>query len=154
MSLKLVFFNMEKGCGFCDKMRPIVAEYADKHPEVEVIYETVKSYNDVPEPFPKAVPLFVAYKDDQVMSVQKGMLPLERLEIAFEPEKIPPDVVPIEKASLLQLMQDEANIIDQLQPMLKQLKKIQAEMKKRRSLVVDDEPCCDGCAEGKGCGGH
>ena len=150
---KIVFFNMKEGCGFCEKMRPIVAEYAKKHPDVEVEDVKLASYNEVPDPFPKAVPLFVAYLDDKVVSVQEGVISAELLELAFQPDKIPPKVIPVERASTLQLMQDEANLMDQVYPLQTQLTKIRAEIQKRRDATKGKEACCDGCASGKGCSG-
>jgi thiol-disulfide isomerase/thioredoxin len=151
----LVFFYREKGCSFCAKMKPVVAEYEKAHPEVAVFhYELGGQPDSITLDLVKNFPTFAAYVDGKLVATQEGVLTVEGLHLTFSPDLIPPKQIPIENASMLMLMTDEANLIDKIYPLKVQLSKVQAEIKKRKSLISGgDEPCCDSCAEGGGCSG-
>jgi thiol-disulfide isomerase/thioredoxin len=150
----LVFFYRELGCSFCDRMKPLMPEYEAAHPEVLLAtYHLGEKPDSITSGLVEKFPTFAAYKDGKFIAKQEGAMPLEQLHLTFDPSKIPPKALPIEKASMLQLMTDEANLIDQLGPQMAHLKKIQKEIKRRKIMLVD-EPCCDSCADSGGsCGG-
>jgi len=148
----LVFFYRESGCSFCDKMKPLVEEYAKEN--VVGMYKLGQSPDSVNAQFPvERFPTFYAFIEGQAVGKQEGAVPYEHLELTFTPEKLPPKQVPIEKASSLQLMTDEANLIDQLAPLRGHLAKIQKEIARRKKLASSGMSCCDSCAEGGECEG-
>jgi thioredoxin-like negative regulator of GroEL len=145
----LFMFHRESGCSQCKTMMPIFEEFAEKNPDIKCARYSLSKPDSVTEKFQfKQVPAFFAFVDGKVVGAQEGVV--VDIGLTFTPEKIAPKQVPVEKATMLQLMTDEANMIDQIAPLMAHLKKIQKEMKKRRSF---DEPCCDSCAAGGGCSG-
>lgn len=151
----LVFFYREKGCSFCTKMKPIVKEYAETN--VVGYYSLGNSPDSVTEGVVERFPTFVAYVNGLAVGKQEGSMSLEQLDLTFTPEKIvraAPQQAPLEisKAPLIQLLTDEANLIDQIGPMRSHLAKIQAEIKRRQKLAMGKVDCCDSCADGGSCG--
>jgi len=76
-------------------------------------------------------PTTITFNQGKAIAGQEGILTVEQLHNTFDPEKL---ITPIEKAPLLKLIQDEANLIDQIAPMMAHLKKLQKEIKRRRSF--------------------
>lgn len=148
----LVYFYQEKGCRFCDLMKP----YMDKYSEENVL--GMYKLGDFPDAITKefcpnqAVPKYWAFVEGQPVGFQSGAMPIEDVVLAFTPDKIPPKQLPLEKMSLTNLVADEMAMIDAVAPMMSHLKKIQKEIKKRKMMLVD-EPCCDSCADGGTCSG-
>jgi len=129
----LVFFYREKGCSFCGKMKPIVAEYEKTN--VVGWYELGPQPDSVTEGLVKNFPTFVAYENGKMVGSQEGAMPLEKLALTFTPEKLPAKQVPIVKAKLLELLTEEANLIDSIVPLKAHLLQVQAEIKARRDLA-------------------
>lgn len=148
----LVYFFQEKGCRFCDIMKPYMEKYAEEN--ILGVYALGDFPDEVTKEFcpNQAVPRFWAFVDGKPVGFQSGAMPIEEVVLAFTPEKIPPKQMPIEKMSMAQLITDECFMIDQIAPMMSLLKKIQKEIKKRKMLLID-EPCCDSCADGGTCSG-
>jgi len=128
----LVFFYREKGCPFCDKMKPIVEEYAKNRPFAVAKYALGQAPDSVNERFPiERVPTFYAFQKGQVIGKTEGVKKEKELDALFNPQ---PKIVPVEEASLAMLMNDEAKIMDIIYPMMQDLRKIQAEIKKRKEI--------------------
>jgi len=126
----LVFFYREKGCSFCDKMKPVVEEYSKNRPFTVAKYALGQVPDSVNEKFPiEPFPTFYAFQKGQVIGKTEGVKTAQELDALFNPR---PKVVPVEEAPLAMLLNDEIKIMDMVYPMLQDLKKIQAEIKKRR----------------------
>jgi len=146
----LVFFYREKGCSFCTQMKPVILDYEKTHPAVTVAcYELGAAPDNVTEGLVERFPTFAAYDGGKLIAKQDGVLTVEELHNTFTPEKIKPKTVGVEQATLLQLLTDESNIIDQIVPIQTHLKKVQKEIKRRRDLAAGKDACCDSCADGK-----
>jgi thioredoxin-like negative regulator of GroEL len=152
----LVFFYRENGCSFCDQMKPIIDAYHND--DFAVGKYALGKPDAVTSKFQfKNIPAFFAFVDGKLVGQYEGVLTKEQLPLVFTPDQLPKKIAPtVETATLLQLMTDEANLIDQIAPLRLHLAKIQKEMAKRRKGAMGDlEPCCDGCATGGGCeSGH
>lgn len=152
----LVFFYREKGCSFCDQMKPIVEGLEDLVIDFDVAkYKLGAAPDTVTQGLVESFPTFAAYEDGKLVGVQVGAMSEEKLLQTFEngfPQKKPTQI-PIEKASLAQLITDEMSLIDQIGPMRKHLAKIQKEIEKRKKLAMGKVDCCDSCADGGECSG-
>jgi len=155
----LVFFYREKGCSFCDKMKPIVEQLS----EVENLDFIVAKYvlADSPDAINAEYPIerfptFYAFVDGKPVGKYEGTLSLEQLPLVFTPERLPQKAIPLDKATMLQLITDEANLIDQIAPIRSHLAKIQAEIARRKKLAEGKiGSCCESCSDGGSCsGGH
>lgn len=126
----LVFFYLEKGCSFCDQMKPVVEEYA-KTRDVQVLwYELGQTPDSVTKGLVRKAPTFVAFKDGAIVGKLEGVQSLEQLDNIDQPK-----FIPVEEATLEQLLKDEAYLIDQIFPIKTHLLKVQAEIKRRRDGV-------------------
>jgi len=165
----LVMFYREKGCSFCDSMKPIIEKYAEAHPEVKVVkYALAQQPDSVNVEYPvKRFPTFYAFKDGKVVGTQEGAMPMDQLHLTFTPDKIPakPQVsqVPVAKATMAQLLTEEANLLDAIASIRGHYMEVKREINKRRKAVAEwdakADSCCDSCAdggpcEGGGCGDH
>lgn len=127
----LVFFYREKGCSFCDKMKPVIEEYSKARENLQVLwYELGQTPDSITQELVQKFPTFVAFQDGQMIGKLEGVLTHEQLDAIDAPKTLP-----IEQASLAQLMTDEAALIDQIFPMKMHLGKIQTEIKRRRESV-------------------
>ena len=129
----LVFFYREKGCSFCDKMKPIVEKYGESNSVGW--YALGQSPDSVTEGLVKNFPTFVAYENGKMVGSQEGAMPLEQLDLTFTPDKIKPKQIPIVKAKLVALLTEEANLIDSIAPLKAHLIEVQAEIKARRDMA-------------------
>jgi hypothetical protein len=129
----LVFFYREKGCSFCDKMKPIFESH--NAPYIKAKYQLGPAPDSVTDGLVERFPTFVAYAYGEMIAKQEGVLTAEQLDNTFEPEKIKPKQVPIKQASMQMLMSDEANLIDQIYVLKLNLKEVQDEISARRNLV-------------------
>lgn len=136
----LVFFYRQKGCSFCDKMKPIVDEYSLKTPDVVVAkYALGQAPDSITEGVVERFPTFVAYVDGVPVGKQEGAMSIDKLANTFnagqsEQEKQP---VPVEQASSAQLLTDRLSIIDQISVLRTHLNKIDVELAKRERLVYE-----------------
>jgi hypothetical protein len=136
----LVFFYREKGCSFCDKMKPVVAEYAKNN--VVGYYALGNSPDSITSGLVDRFPTFVAYEKGLAVGKQEGVLTVEQLDLTFTPDKIPEkqagqvqQPVTIEQAPLMQLITEEATTIDQIAPLMTHLKAVRAEIRRRKKAA-------------------
>lgn len=124
----IVLFYREKGCSHCDKFKPIFQKYSETAEEVLGMY----ALGDMPDSIAtaeivKSFPTIVSYQNGQIFKVEKGAnVDLSKM---FEPV-----IIPIEKSTLLDLLTQEAQLIDAIFPMKQHLLKIQEEIKKRKDV--------------------
>lgn len=152
----LVFFYVEKGCGFCDKMRPVMDEISD---EMDVVF--YKCSDDLKTAIPdsvtkdlvKAFPTFAAFENGKLIAAQSGGMSKEQVLNTFHPEMLPKKAKPLAQATMLELLTDEANLIDQIAPLRSHLAKVQKEIEKRKKQAMGKVDCCDSCADGGECSG-
>jgi len=125
----LVLFYREKGCSFCDKMKPIFEAHSESSEEVCGIYKLGNAPDAIAtQELVKSFPTLVSYVNGQIMNVEAGAnVDLKKM---FMPKS-----VPVSQAPLAQLMVDEAALIDAIYPMKLHLEEIQKEIKKRREFV-------------------
>lgn len=124
----LVLFYREKGCHHCDKFKPIFQKYSETSEEVCGMY----ALGDMPdsiatEELVKNFPTIVSYLNGQILKVEKGA------NVKLE-EMFTPVVLPIEKTTLLDLLTQEAQLMDAIFPLKQHLLKIQEEIKKRKNV--------------------
>lgn len=138
----LVFFYRDRGCSFCDKMKPVVAEYAERHPDIKVVrYALGQAPDSVNMLYPiERFPTFYAFENGQVVGKQEGAMSLEQLHLTFEPNKIEqhkkqPEPLSLDKASMIQLKQEEAAIIDTLAQIKQHYLAVKREIKRRQDAV-------------------
>lgn len=129
----LVFFYREKGCSFCDKMKPIFEEH--NAPYVKAKYHLGPTPDSVTQGLVERFPTFVAYAYGEVISKQEGVLTGEQLDNTFNPEAIAPKKLSVKEAPLLTLLTDEANLIDQIAPLKRLLQEIRDEINFRKALA-------------------
>jgi thiol-disulfide isomerase/thioredoxin len=149
----LVFFYREKGCSFCDTMKPIFEELEGDF--VKAKYQLGPTPDSITQGLVESFPTFAAYENGKLVGVQVGAMEIEKLAKTFEngfPEKKPAQI-PLEKASMIQLISDEATLIDQIGPLRSHLAKIQKEIAKRKKLAMGKVDCCDSCSDGGDCNG-
>ena len=124
----LVLFYREKGCSFCDKMKPIFIEHSANSEEVCGMYalgnapDSVATRELVP-----SFPTVVSYVNGQIVKVERGA------DVNLK-EMFVPKNVPVEQRPLNQLMVEELALIDAIYPMKKHLLEIQAEIGKRKNV--------------------
>lgn len=129
----LVFFYREKGCSFCDKMKPVFESH--NAPYVKAKYALGPMPDSVTEGLVERFPTFVAYAYGEMIAKQEGVLSPEQLDNTFNPDAIAPKKLSVKEAPMLTLLTDEANLIDQIMPLKRLLKEIQDEIKMRREVV-------------------
>lgn len=152
----LVFFYVEKGCSFCDTMKPIMDELSNDH---DIMFykcgddlKTAKP-DSVTGKMVKTFPTFAAYIDGELVGQQAGGMSAEQVMLTFTPDLLPKKAKPLAQATMIELMTDEANLIDQIAPLRAHLAKVQKEMEKRKKQAMGKVDCCDSCADGGGCEG-
>jgi thiol-disulfide isomerase/thioredoxin len=125
----LVLFYREKGCAFCDKMKPIFEAHGESSEEVCGMYRLGNAPDSVATAeLVKSFPTIAAYQNGQLVNVEAGAnVDLKKMFV--------PKNVPVSQASLAQLMVDEAALIDAIYPMKLHLEEIQKEIKRRREFV-------------------
>ena len=138
----LVFFYRESGCSFCDKMKPILAEYALAHPEVNTVkYALGQSPDSINAEYPiERFPTYYAFKDGVVVGKQEGAMSIEQLHLTFTPELLnqqpqASEQITIDKATLLQLLTEEANLIDIIAGLKMKYQALKSEINRRRDSV-------------------
>ena len=129
----LVFFYREKGCSFCDKMKPVFESH--NAPYIKAKYPLGAMPDSITEGLVERFPTFVAYAYGEMIAKQEGVLSGEQLDNTFNPESIAPKKLSVKEAPMLTLLTDEANLIDQIMPLKQLLKEIQDEIKLRREVV-------------------
>lgn len=129
----LVFFYREKGCSFCDKMKPVFEEH--NAPYLKAKYKLGPMPDSITEGLIERFPTFVSYAYGEMIAKQEGVLTGEQLDNTFNPEAIKPKQIPVKQAPMSMLLNDEALLIDQIYPLMLSLKEIQAEIKARKELV-------------------
>lgn len=129
----LVFFYREKGCSFCDKMKPVFEQH--NAPYVKAKYALGQAPDSVTQGLVERFPTFAAYAYGELIAKQEGVLSGEQLDKTFNPEAIKPKQVPVKQAPMAALLNDEALLLDQIYPLMLSLKEIQAEIKARREIV-------------------
>lgn len=149
----LVFFYREKGCGFCDKMKPVFEELEGDFKKAK--YAVGQDVDPIAQELAPVVPTFAAYVDGKLVGMQLGSMSPEKVIKTFEngfPEK-KAQAIPLDQASMMQLLTDEATLIDKIGPMRSHLAKIQKEIERRKKLALGKVDCCDSCADGGKCDG-
>jgi len=129
----LVFFYREKGCSFCDKMKPVFEAHNAAY--VKAKYALGAMPDSITGGLVERFPTFAAYAYGELIAKQEGVLSGEQLDATFSPEAIKPTIVPVKKAPLSALLNDEALLMDQIYPLMLALKEVQAEIKARRETV-------------------
>lgn len=129
----LVFFYREKGCSFCDKMKPVFESH--NAPYMKAKYALGSAPDSITQGLVERFPTFVAYAYGEMIAKQEGVLSPEQLDATFEPEKLKPKQVPVKQAPMSALLNDEALLIDQIYPLKMALKEVQDEIKARREIV-------------------
>lgn len=129
----LVFFYREKGCSFCDKMKPVFEEH--NAPYIKAKYALGAAPDSITAGLVERFPTFVAYAYGEKIAKQEGVLSGEQLDQTFNPESIKPKQVSVKQAPMSALLSDEALLIDQIYPLKLALKELQDEIKARRELV-------------------
>jgi thiol-disulfide isomerase/thioredoxin len=124
----LVFFYREKGCSFCDQMKPIFDSLAGDFQKAK--YALGQMPDSVTSGLVEKFPTFAAYVDGQLVNKEEGAMSAEKLSAIFDRKKS----VKIEEAPLMTLMNDEAVLIDQIYGLRKHLNAIQKEIKARREI--------------------
>lgn len=149
----LVFFYREKGCGFCDKMKPVFEELEGDF--IKARYAIGQDVDPIAQEFAPVVPTFAAFIDGKLVGMQLGAMPPEKVIETFNngfPEKKAVQI-PLAKATMQQLLNDEAVLIDQIGPLRSHLAKVQKEIERRKKLAMGKVDCCDSCADGGECSG-
>jgi thiol-disulfide isomerase/thioredoxin len=152
----LVFFYVEKGCSFCDQMKPVMDELSNEH---DVLFykcgDDLKSAkpDSITGKLVKAFPTFAAYQDGEFIASQSGGMSAEQVMMTFTPDLLPKKAKPLAQASMIELLTDEANLIDQIAPLRAHLAKVQKEMEKRKKQAMGKVDCCDSCSDGGECEG-
>lgn len=129
----LVFFYREKGCSFCDKMKPVFESH--NAPYLKARYALGRMPDSITEGLVEKFPTFVAYAYGEMIAKQEGVLTGEQLDNTFNPEKLVPKKLSVKEAPMVTLLTDEATLIDQIMPLKVLLKEIRDEIDFRRSLV-------------------
>ncbi len=129
----IVMFYREKGCSFCDKMKPVFEELEESG-FVKAQYELGAAPDSITQGLIERFPTFVAYENGEFVAKQEGVLSAEQVVNTLSPDKLPKKAIPLEKATMLQLMADEAALIDQIYPLKDHLTKIRAEIERRRNV--------------------
>lgn len=149
----LVFFYREKGCGFCDKMKPIFEELEGDFKKAK--YAVGQDVDPIAQELAPVVPAFAAYLDGKLVGLQFGSMAPEKVIKTFEngfPEKKAKGIS-VKEATMSQLLADEAALIDQIGPMRSHLAKVQKEIERRKKMATGKIDCCDSCADGGECSG-
>lgn len=72
-------------CGPCQMMRPIVAELAEKHPEIKVVPINIDDEEELAEANGvSTIPCFVLYRDGVEVAREVGVMPFKNLEKMLE----------------------------------------------------------------------
>lgn len=152
----LAFFYVEKGCSYCDQMKPIMDELSNEN---DIVFykcgddlKTAKP-DSVTGTLVKAFPTFAAFDGGKLIATQSGGMSAEQVMNTFNPELLPKKPKKLEQASMLELLTDEANLIDQIAPLRSHLAKVQKEIEKRKKMAMGKVDCCDSCADGGECEG-
>ena len=125
----LVLFYREKGCKHCDVMKPKFIEHSLSSEEVCGMYSLGNAPDSIAtQELVKSFPTIVSYMNGQIVKVETGAN--VDLKTMFMPK-----AVAVSEAPLLQLLTDEAALIDAIYPLKKHLLEIQAEIKKRKEHV-------------------
>jgi hypothetical protein len=129
----LVFFYREKGCSFCDKMKPVFESH--NAPYIKAKYALGQAPDSITEGLVERFPTFVSYAYGEMIAKQEGVLTGEQLDATFNLEAISPKKLTVKEAPMLTLLTDEANLVDQIAPLKRLLKEIRDEIDYRRALV-------------------
>lgn len=129
----LVFFYREKGCSFCDKMKPIFESH--NAPYIKAKYALGAMPDSITQGLVERFPTFVSYAYGEMIAKQEGVLSGEQMDNTFNPESIPAKKIPVKQAPMAMLLSDESLLIDQIYPLKLSLKEIQDEIKFRRELA-------------------
>jgi hypothetical protein len=137
-------------------MKPIMDELSNEH---DIMFykcgddlKTAKP-DSVTGKMVKTFPTFAAYIDGELVGQQAGGMSAEQVMLTFTPDLLPKKAKPLAQATMIELMTDEANLIDQIAPLRAHLAKVQKEMEKRKKQAMGKVDCCDSCADGGGCEG-
>jgi thiol-disulfide isomerase/thioredoxin len=147
----LVFFYRESGCSYCDKAKPLVAEYAKDNVVGYYRLDPVNPKTGKSELKPDSItsglvdkfPTFVAYENGLAVGKRAGATTLEQLAGTFnlgsdtskDKDVAQPGPLTIEKATLSQLVAEEYFLIDKIGPLKENLKAVRNEIKRRKQLA-------------------
>lgn len=126
----LIFFYREKGCSFCDKMKPVVEEYSKNN--VVGYYKLGQAPDSITEELVQRFPTFVAYYQGNMVNKKEGVMTPAQLDQMFVAK---PQEVKIQDAPLVQLLQAEAELTDQVFKLRSNLIEIKNEIKRRKNIV-------------------
>lgn len=152
----LVFFYVEAGCPHCETMKPILDEISEMQ---DVLFYSCGSDLKTAKPdsisrdLVKSFPTYAAFVDGKLVATQAGSMSKEQVLLTFNPELLPKKAKPLAQATMLELLTDEANLIDQIAPLRSHLAKVQKEIEKRKKMAMGKVDCCDSCADGGECEG-
>lgn len=163
----LVMFYRESGCSFCDQMKPVFEQYTIDHPEITTVrYKLGQSPDSINKIYPiERFPTFYAFENGKLVGKQEGVMSIEQLHLTFTPDLIPkkqPNTkqIPIAHAPMIALLEEEANLLDNISKLKQHYLEVKREINKRKAAVKEwdvlADSCCDGCADHKseeGCGG-
>lgn len=72
-------------CGPCQMMKPVVEEFAEKHPDVKVLEVNIDDEDELAEKYEvSTIPCFVAMKDGEETARAEGAMPMKKLEKLIE----------------------------------------------------------------------
>jgi hypothetical protein len=129
----LVFFYREKGCSFCDQMKPVFE--AHDAPYTKAKYALGSAPDSITSGLVERFPTFATYAYGEFIAKQEGVLSGEQLDNTFNPEAIKPKQVPVKQAPMSVLLNDEALLIDQIYTLKVGLLELQAEIAARKKIV-------------------
>ena len=126
-----MFFYREKGCQFCDKMKPVFESVSQKADFVCAKYALGGAPDAINVKYPiERFPTFYSFLKGEQFSKAEGIITEENLLKAFDPKPVDPS-----KAPMNVLISDELALIDDISVRRDHLLKIQAEIKRRRELA-------------------
>ena len=163
----LVMFYKEKGCRFCEVMKPIfktLDEDAAK-PFLCAKYEVTDTLEMMPDKVMqglgvKSWPTFVAIEDGVIVGAHEGFLRPEQLPLVFTPQLLPQKKKNPRSLRMGDLKALELSLVDQLAEIKEYFGMVKAEIERREKLANGPvKACCGSCAEGGACeggscGGH
>ena len=72
-------------CGPCQMMKPVVEEFKEKHPEVEVIEINIDDEEELADKYEvSTIPCLVLERDGEEVARESGVVPPKKLEKMLE----------------------------------------------------------------------
>ena len=85
----LVFFYREKGCSFCDQMKPVMEQYEKDRSMIDVYwYKLGQAPDTITKDLVQKFPTIVAFKDGQMVGKLEGVQSIEALDNIDRPKPV------------------------------------------------------------------